>query len=133
MSLSSVEECEPIFHLSQKGPRDQKTSEPTGRHNVIAHAPKDPNCQAHINCPSSVQEPPGCTRTLYSTTAKNGDAFFERRIIKFSMKRTNLVCRIVTHSVHRIFYSFWDSQSYPTKNTTAQDMMKYLHKFMPPD
>ena len=29
-------------------------------------------------------------------------------------------------------YFFWDSQSYPTKNTTAQDMMTYLQKFMPP-
>ena len=56
----------------------------------------------------------------------------QQQIIKFSVKRTNLVCSIVTQSWYRIFIliGFKTTQR---KNKIAQETMKRLQKFVQPD
>ena len=80
------------------------TSMPTGKHNVFTHVPKDPNCAVckltkarRAPCRNRPEEKEETAITIHRSLE-----MLQRRITKFSVKRTNLVCSIVTQPWCRV-------------------------------
>ena len=127
--MSSDEES---AHLNSSAERFQRSqiSKQIGRHKVFAFHPRSGLCSlsVHENYRSSVQEPPEARGDCVHHPQKFRDAIMADYKV---LNEENESC-LQQHRhavVVQDLYSYW-IQSFPTKTKTAQETMKYLHKFV---
>ena len=94
MRASSEEESTNLLVVAERSGRP-KTGKPTGRHNVFTHFHQDPNCEA-CRLMKTTRAPCGNRRKREETVLiiHKNLIMLQRRIIEFTMKRTNLFCSI---------------------------------------
>ena len=117
--VEQPKKIQPIFLFSQKGPRDQPQGTLCLHFFLMIRIEKSVSSQ---RLPELRVRTAGKHEEIVFIIHKNM-VMLLRRIMKFSMRRTNLVCIIVLQSWSRSFNAYC-VKCYSTKNKTARETMK---------
>ena len=125
LRVSSNKESTDILVFAE-GSKRSNTSKPTGRHIVLTHFSKDPDCGLTKTTRAPCSNRPDARGDRVHHPQKFGDAVKADHEVLNDENDSRL-----QHRCAGFFYSF-RIQSYPTQSKTAQETINCLQKFVPP-